>query len=306
MAQGLLLVVNPAASRVSARVQDTVAAALEKRFDLSVVRTDAAGDTTRACRDAAAAGREAVAVLGGDGTVGAAAAGLVGSSTALAPLPGGMTSVFCRTLGLPRDPVEAARTLTACGLGPRRRVDVGTLEGRPFLFAAGIGATAELMERVERRPAAKRLLGQSAFALAGASLLAERRRPRLPAFMVEADGRRVEGVTAIVQSSSPLTYLGPRAVDVCPGAGLATGTISLTLARRARAFDVGGVLWRLPTGSAQRMQSHPQVEGFAGVRAATLRALEERPFAVELDGSYAGHFVAAELGVSPGALLVAA
>ncbi|HEV2753208.1 MAG TPA: diacylglycerol kinase family protein [Solirubrobacteraceae bacterium] len=306
MAQGLLLVVNPAASRVSTRVLDTVAAALEERFDVSVVRTGAPEDTTRACRDAAATGREAVAVLGGDGTVGAAAAGLVGSSTALAPLPGGMTSVFCRTLGLPRDPVAAARRLTAWGLGHRRRVDVGTLEGRPFLFAAGIGVTAELMARVEKRPAAKRLLRQSAFALAGASLLAERRRPRLPAFMVRADGRRVEGVTAIVQNSSPLSYLGPRAVDVCPGAGLATGTISLTLARRARAFDVGGVLWRLPTGDAERVQAHRQVEGFAGVRAATLRALEEGPFAVELDGSYAGRFAVAELRVSPGALLVAA
>lgn len=306
MAQGLLLVVNPAASRVNARVLDTVAATLDERFEVSVVRTDNAEDVTRACHDAAAAGQDVVAVLGGDGTVGAAAAGLLGSSTALAPLPGGMTSVFCRTLGLPRDAAGAARTLAAGGLRARRRVDMGTLEGRPFLFAAGIGATAELMERVERRPAVKRLLGQPAFALAGASLLAERRRPRLPAFAVEADGRRTEGVTAIVQSSSPLTYLGPRAVDVCAGAGLTTGTISLTLARRARVSDVGGVLRRLPTGSPQRMLAHPQVEGFAGVRRAMLRALEDGPFAVELDGSYAGRFLTAEFGVAPGALLVAA
>ncbi|HEV2770940.1 MAG TPA: diacylglycerol kinase family protein [Solirubrobacteraceae bacterium] len=306
MAQGLLLVVNPAASRVNARVLDTVVAALDERFAVSVMRTGAAEDVTRACHDAAAAGREAVAVLGGDGTVGAAAAGLLGSSTALAPLPGGMTSVFCRTLGLPRDAARAARTLVACGLRAHRRVDMGTLDGRPFLFTAGIGATAELMERVERRPAAKRLLGQSAFALAGASLLTERRRPRLPPFTVEADGRRIEGVTAIVQNSSPLTYLGPRAVDVCAGAGLTTGTISLTLARRAGVCDVGGVLRRLPTGSPRRMLAHPQVEGFVGVRSAMLRALEDGPFAVELDGSYAGRFVAAELGVAPGALLVTA
>jgi len=306
VAQGLLLVVNPAASRVSARVLDTVVGALQERFEVSVMPAGAFRDLTQVCRDAAAAGREAVAVLGGDGTAGAAAAGLMGSSTALAPLPGGMTSVFCRTLGLPRDAVQAARTLTARGLRARRRVDMGTLEGRPFLFAAGIGATAELMERAERRPAAKRLLGQPAFALAGASLLAERRRPRLPAFTVEAGGRRAEGVTAIVQSSSPLTYLGPRGVDVCAGAGPTTGTICLALARRARVRDVGGVLWRLPTGSARRMLAHPQVEGFADVHTATLRALQDGPFAVELDGSYAGRFATAEVGVSPGALLVAA
>lgn len=302
--QRLLLIANPAASRVSDRVVEAVHRALADRFAVEVVATSARGDATTLCRRAVHDGWESVAVLGGDGTHGEAAEGLIGTATALVPLPGGCTNVFARSVGSARTPVEAARGLSATGLGARRRVDVGLAAGRCFLFAAGLGVTAELMERAARRPRQKGVLGQSAFGLAAASLVAERRRPRLPAFRVEAAGRVAEGVSLIAQNASPLTYLGSRPVDVCLGAGSQTGTLSFTLARRAGAGDIGGILRRLRTGDAATMLDHPQVEGFTAMDHAHIEALDDGPFALELDGTAVGRHTAVELTVAPASLTV--
>ena len=302
--QRLLLVVNPAASRVSDRMVGAVHRALSERFAVEVIATSGRGDATELCRRAAGEGWPTVAVLGGDGAHGEAAGGLTGAATALAPLPGGCTNVLSRSLGLARAPVEAARHLCAAGLDSRRRIDVGFAAGRSFLFAAGLGVTAELMERAERRPRLKGALRQPAFGLACASLLLERRRPRLPALRVEAAGRVAEGVSLIAQNASPLTYLGSRPVDVCHGAGAQTGTLSLALARRARANDVAGVLRRLRTGDAATMLGHPCVEGFTAVACARVEALDDETLALELDGTPVGRHTAVELTVAPASLIV--
>ncbi|HEV2820025.1 MAG TPA: diacylglycerol kinase family protein [Solirubrobacteraceae bacterium] len=302
--QRLLLVANPAASRVSARVVKAVHRALSDRFSVELVATSAPGDATELCRRAAGEGWASVAVLGGDGTHAEAGEGLMGTVTALAPLPGGCTSVFARSLGVARTPVQAARHLSAAGLASGRRVDVGLAAGRCFLFAAGLGVTAELMERAARRPQLKGILGQPAFGLACASLLAERRRPRLPAFRVEAGGRVVRGVSLVAQNASPLTYLGSRPVDVCAGAGSQTGTLSFTLAHRAQAGDVWGIVRRLRTGDPATMLAHPQLEGFTAVTHVRIEALDEGPFALELDGTAVGRHTAVELTVAPASLTV--
>ena len=49
--------------------------------------------------------------FGGDGTVNEAANGLIGTDVPLTCLPGGSTNVFCRSLGIPRDVVDATEHL---------------------------------------------------------------------------------------------------------------------------------------------------------------------------------------------------
>ena len=77
-------------------------------------------------------------------------------------LPGGGTNVLPRALGLPRNPVAAARRVAeALEQGRRRRISLGRVNGRRFSFSAGIGLDAELVRRVDalgrrddgRRPA---------------------------------------------------------------------------------------------------------------------------------------------------------
>ena len=73
---------------------------------------------------AAAAGVEAIAVYGGDGTVMEVASALVDTQTPMIILPGGTGNSVANELGIPRDIAEACR-LVCDSTGVLRAVDVG-------------------------------------------------------------------------------------------------------------------------------------------------------------------------------------
>ena len=110
-----------------------------------VLRTERAGHATELV--AAATGADRIYVFSGDGGFNEALNGSDGRIP-LGFVPGGGTSVLPRALGLPRDPVEAARRLAA---GETRRISLGRANGRRFGFAAGIGLDAELIRRMDAR-----------------------------------------------------------------------------------------------------------------------------------------------------------
>ena len=91
---------------MTARARVVIRKALSADHDVTTAETSRRGNATRLAQDAAAAGYDAVVVLGGDGTLNEAANGLAGSDTALATLPGGSTNVFARTLGIARPPAD--------------------------------------------------------------------------------------------------------------------------------------------------------------------------------------------------------
>src|ERR1700716_1089727 len=79
----MLIIVNPYATTVSDRLRHLVVYALQGRYDVEAIDTQAKGHATALCRDAAARGYDVVVAFGGDGTVNEAANGLVGAHTAL-------------------------------------------------------------------------------------------------------------------------------------------------------------------------------------------------------------------------------
>ena len=156
-----ILVVNPRASAVTERGVDRVASVL--RPD-AVVRTERPGHATEIVR-AVAPEHDVVYVFSGDGGFNEALNG-VDRDTPLGFVPGGGASVLPRALGLPRDPVDAARRLLDAA---PRRISVGVANGRRFGFAAGLGLDAEIVRRVDergRRPDGRRA-GNVTFAWLG-------------------------------------------------------------------------------------------------------------------------------------------
>src|SRR5580693_797677 len=156
----MLIIVNPYATTVSDRLRNLVVYALQGRFEVDAVDTEARGHATELCREAAHEGYDVVVAFGGDGTVNEAANGLLGSPTPLCCLPGGSANVFGKMLGIPGDVVDATEhLLRMADEWQPRKVDVGEVNGRCFTFASGLGLDASVVERVDANPRVKARLG---------------------------------------------------------------------------------------------------------------------------------------------------
>ena len=209
-----VLIVNPFASRVDEGRIERVAA--ELGVD-EVLRTEGPGHATELAR-AVGAGADAIYVYSGDGGFNEVLNGSDGS-VPLGFVPGGGTSVLPRALGLPRDPVAAARAL---GDARPRRISLGRVNGRRFGFSAGLGLDAELIRRVDAlgRDASGRRAGDLRFAGVALRTVVERRVRFDAALEVEGHGR---AAFLLVANGDPYTYVG---------------AVPLRLARRAR-FEGG-------------------------------------------------------------------
>src|SRR5271154_4869287 len=156
----MLVIVNPYATTVSPHLRDVVIYALRGRFEVDAVDTEAPGHATELCREAAHEGYDVVVAFGGDGTINEAANGLLGSPTPLCFLPGGSANVFAKMLGIPADLIDATEHMLAMAEDWRpRRVDLGSVNGRCFTFASGLGLDPSVVERVDPNPRLKARLG---------------------------------------------------------------------------------------------------------------------------------------------------
>ena len=301
----MLVIVNPYATTVSDRLKNLVVYALQSRYEVEAVDTERRDHATQICRESASEGYDAVVAFGGDGTVNEAANGLVGSDTPLTCLPGGSTNVWCRALGIPNDVVDATEHLLRLADDFRpRQVDLGKAGGRYFVFSAGIGLDASVVERVDSRPRLKARLGQYYYTYAAVSTFNRRYLVRPPRVRVEVQGRALEGVTVIVQNSDPYTFFGRHPIRICEGTGLETGTLGLAVLTRARPVEIPTVMARAFSGRAETVSRHRRIEGFRDVTHARIESVGERPFPVQVDGDYIGDFEELEIEPAPLALTV--
>lgn len=161
------LIENPASGQASLRrkanVRATLATLEEAGIQTEHMLIDGPGSGAALAREAVARGCDAVLVCGGDGTVHEVLQPLVGTSVALGVIPMGTANALASDLGL-NGPVE--KTLDALLNARRIPVPVGRItfrdaEGnarsRYFTVAAGVGADALLMARMD--PVLKRRLG---------------------------------------------------------------------------------------------------------------------------------------------------
>lgn len=149
------LIFNPVAGQ-SDPEQDLAAirALLEPEIDLDIRFTteDVDGDTI--AKEAIAQGARIIIASGGDGTLSATAAALVGTSIPLGVISRGTANAFAGALDLP-DTIPAACEIILGGA--TRVVDAALCNGLPMVLLAGIGFEAETVERADRQ--AKSALG---------------------------------------------------------------------------------------------------------------------------------------------------
>jgi diacylglycerol kinase family enzyme len=302
----MLVIVNPYATTVSARLKSLVVYALQSRYAVEAVDTEQRNHATELCRQAAEEGYDVVVAFGGDGTVNEAANGLAGSRTPLTCLPGGSTNVWGRTLGIPGDVVDATEHLLRMADDFRPYpVDLGRVNERYFVFSSGVGLDASVVRRVDRHPHRKTRFGAWYYTYAAISEFLTRYLVNPPQVRVTAGDRELEGVTVVAQNSDPFTYFRDRPIRVGEGAGLDTGSLSLTVLERASVLELT-LIPRLLSKRARTVQRHRQIEGIMDVVHARVSAIDDRAFPVHVDGDYMADFHVVEYGISPGGLLAVA
>ncbi|MFS8035891.1 lipid kinase [Xanthobacter sp. AM11] len=173
-----LFLANPGARNGTAPLE-RVRALLAERLELVDTPWPGAPGLSNLIR--ARAGDVDLAIIGGgDGTLNAAAAGLSDTRLPLGILPLGTANDFARTLAIPLDPLAAARLIVT---GAHQPIDLGEVNGHPFLNVASIGFSADLARALTQE--AKRRFGVLGYALVAARLLVQ---SRLFTAFIEHDG----------------------------------------------------------------------------------------------------------------------
>lgn len=294
-----MFIANPHAGSVSSRTREVMLKALSADFKIEDVETEAREHGSELARDAVDRDFDAVITFGGDGTINEIAQGLVGTQIALGILPGGSTNVMARSLGIPRDPVEATAYLAQrLRDGTRRRINVGRADDRYFLFSFGMGLDGEVVKRVEANPRGKRDHGEWLFLWNAIKTALGEYRGAAPTIGLRVeDGEEERVALAISCNGWPFTYFKKYPVDVCPEAEL-DGGLDVFGLRQITARSVPRIAWAVLVSRGHiRWKSATYHHD---VRSLELRA--DRPLPVQVDGDYIGEWTSAGVELIPDGL----
>lgn len=252
--------------------------------------------------EAIASGARRVLVGGGDGTISCAAQALMGRDVTLGVVPLGTGNDFARSLGI-ADTLEAACDVIAGGY--TARVDVGLVNGRPFLNAASLGLTTAIAKRLTRE--LKQRAGKLAYPMAAAvelrtlqpfrvQLQADTRTLEVDALQLVVGNGRYHGAGNMVAPDATLddrqlhvyAITAPSAADGGERTGLGHLHDVATLARVALGMRSG---------------EHLEHESVVHLRTARLVVRTQPPMEVNADGENVG-MTPMRFEVAPAALRV--
>jgi diacylglycerol kinase family enzyme len=255
---------------------------------------------TGQARQAVQDGATLVCSLGGDGTVRAVAAALVGTEIPLGLIPGGTGNLLARSLGLPMDSIDLA--LRVALTGQNKRIDVGRLtvdhsgehehpDEHIFLVMAGVGFAAEIM--ADAPELLKKTVGPMAYSFSAAKNL------RGPQFKVrmKIDGepefaRRAR--TVVIGNCGKLTG----GLVLMPEAEVDDGWLDAVILSPAGIVGWVGVAWRL---ISKKRQGHQRVDHH---RLKSISIRTDRLEPVQIDGDVIGQVLAMHAAVDPLALVI--
>lgn len=214
-----LAIVNPVAGKgTGAKIVRRLAADLAKAgLHVDLVSTPGPSEAARLASAAVEDGYQRVISVGGDGTANEVANGLIGSDVALGLYPIGSGNDFARALGYPR---RLSRIAPFLAEARPRLIDVGEVNGRIFLNAAGVGIDGHVAERIL---ASTRVVGPTLGYFVGALVSIATYRPR--PMRVRVGGTLREGKHLIVVAANG-THFGS-GMHVAPDAKIDDGQFEI-------------------------------------------------------------------------------
>lgn len=197
------VIINPSAGQDEPILKPLNTVFNEMNIEWEAFVTKDSGDAKRYAQESVAAGVDAIAAYGGDGTVLEVASGMVGTKIPLVILPGGTANVLSIELGIPRDLVDAVRLINNPDT-VLRPVDMGQT-GEQLFFHLGMGLESNMIEGADRE--AKDQSGMLAYIK---SALKELRDPPTAQYRLKIDDEWVEteGVSAMITTFGSIGVAG--------------------------------------------------------------------------------------------------
>lgn len=245
-------------------------------------------DGARKARRSVEEGADTVLVIGGDGTVNTVGTALVGTDVVLGIIPVGSGNGFARHFGIPLSPERAAERLATASV---RDIDVGLVEGRPFLVTCSMAWDAALVRSFEKSP----VRGIVPYIFAGVYEFFEFQPQKMTVVVDEEE--EVEIPDSLVFTIANLTQYGGGA-RIAPQARPDDGRLELVVALRQ---DVGKLIanvHRFFDGSVARI---PEV---MSRRFESLDIRRERAAPIQMDGELVEAPAHLKVRVRPNALKV--
>jgi len=289
------LIYNPASGQYSARrkaaIEEVLGVLRGAGVEADAYVSDTMGSAEQYAKQSVREGRDAILACGGDGTVHAVLQTLVGTDTALGVIPLGTANALASNLGLIGSPAKCARKLvdavpTLVPVGRIHFENGSGPESRYFLVAAGVGADALLMSRME--PGLKRKLGYALYMIEAFKIWATH---SFPLFEVAfaSNGHGPDSVAEVSQLLAVrVRSFGGVLNQFVPGATLHSDALHLlAFATRSR-LDYFNFLMAALAGR------HSFAKKIELVETATVdcRAINGDNLFVEADGEVLGHLPA--------------
>jgi diacylglycerol kinase (ATP) len=288
------LIYNPASGqrpkRRAARIAKVLAVLHGAGIEVKVIATESPESAGVQAQEAASQGCDTILACGGDGTVHETLQRLVGGSAALGVIPMGTANALATDLGLPANPVRAAKMLLTAE--PVRvsvgRVSYCALDGqsrsRYFVVAAGVGADGLFFSRLDSR--LKQRLGYLLYLVEALRLWATHTFPAFSASFAQTgrDAARVEEVSQIL--AVRISNFGGLVRNLAPGAAICNENLHVI------AFKTRSRLRYLRFMVAVWFRRHTysniiELVDCSAVECADLASSTERSF-VEADGELLG------------------
>jgi len=274
-----LVIYNPTAGRFPVKpfLKAIETELVKVGWKADIVATRSGDHAVQLGQQAAAEGYDAAFAVGGDGTVGQVASGLIGSETALGVLPAGTSNVWAQELGLPSFtwayPGRLQENARVLADAPIHQVDVGQCNEYFFMMWAGMGLDALAIRSIEPRVRLEKFFAVPEYAASTIWNASQWRGIRLRLW---ADGQEVEGHYLVAVANNIRRYMGGHSI-LSPDAYLDDGLLDLWLFHGdslADAFRIAYELWRghhVTSSEAQRISFQ------------SLRVQAESPFFVHMD-----------------------
>lgn len=238
------IIINPAAGKDEPVLSFINSAFIDSHVSWEVKVINKEGDIESMVKEVMA-DATLIAVYGGDGSICSAARVLHGSKVPLAVLPGGTANVVAKELEVPLETEEALKMIAENNYNVKP-IDMGTVNGCPFLLRINMGIMADMItETTDER---KEKWGQLAY---GITAFENRPTEGTPYKMI-IDGEPVE-YTGVALTVTNAGNVGKKGYSFLPGISVTDGLLDAIALDKADLLSIvkvtGSVLFHTETNA---------------------------------------------------------